>query len=406
MSKNLAKHEIREPTKKEQNEQFSLKRPRGIALPMNIQQLGQVFTPPDMVERMIGMRRNKGTVLEPCAGGGAFMAALGADAVGIELDGGVVTDKRIHVGDFFAYPTDNRFDTIIGNPPYVRFQDIRDSTKRLLPMCWFDRRSNLYLFFIAKCMSHLKEGGELIFITPRDFLKSTNAKMLNGELYRQGAITDFYDLGDVRIFNGFTPNCAIWRWECGRRSKKTAMGNLFCHQNGQIWFGDKATGGSLGDFFRVKVGAVSGADSIFSNQKHGNISMVCSRTRKDGLVRKMIYNKKCRYLEQFKPVLIKRRIRRFDESNWWEWGRGYHKQEGERIYVNCKTRNPKPFFVSEIEAYDGSVMALFPNKGVDAGKAVDRLNKVDWQALGFICDGRLLFTQKSLQNAPIGGVFA
>ena len=373
---------------------------------MNVHELGQVFTPPNVVERMLGLRRNNGVVLEPSAGNGAFMSALDKNTVGIELDGRVIGDDRIRQGDFFAYPTDHRFDTIIGNPPYVRFQDVPVGTKRLLPMRWFDRRSNLYLFFIAKSMAHLDKGGELIFITPRDFLKSTNAKRLNEELYRQGTITDFYDLGDASVFDGFTPNCAIWRWERGRKSRKTAMGNLFCYQNGQLWFGDAPSGGSVGDFFKVKVGAVSGADRIFANAKHSNTKMVCSRTRQHGEERPMVYNKKCRYLEEFKGALMRRRIRQFDETNWWQWGRAYHRQAGERVYVNCKTRTPKPFFVSETEAYDGSVLALFPKNGVDAGKAAERLNKVDWDALGFVCGGRLQFTQKSLENAPVGGALA
>ena len=31
--------------------------------------------------------------------------------------------------DFFAYPQEKKFDTIIGNPPYVRFQDIGAETR-------------------------------------------------------------------------------------------------------------------------------------------------------------------------------------------------------------------------------------------------------------------------------------
>ena len=87
-----------------------------------------------------------------------------------------------------------------------------------------------------------------------------------------------------------------------------------------------------------------------------------------------------------------------------EMGREYHDQDGERIYVNCKTRNSKPFFISEEKAYDGSVLALFPKMNVNLSKVVDKLNKVKWQDFGFVCDGRLIFSQRSLQNAPISNL--
>jgi len=42
---------------------------------MNIGELGQVFTPPAVVHAMVAMRQNRGRVLEPSAGDGAFMRA-------------------------------------------------------------------------------------------------------------------------------------------------------------------------------------------------------------------------------------------------------------------------------------------------------------------------------------------
>ena len=369
---------------------------------MNVEKLGQVFTPNNIIRAMIKLRKNKGSVLEPSAGNEAFLSALNdKNAIGIEVDSTVAKDKRIYVCDFFEYPVRNKFHTIIGNPPYVRFQDIPDETKKILNMSLFDKRSNLYLFFIAKCIEHLAHGGELIFITPRDFLKSTNAVKLNKELYNKGSFTDFYELGDAKIFNGYSPNCVIWRWEKGLENKKVSGRKTFYCSNGQIWFGNKAVKTKLSDYFNVKVGAVSGADYIFSSKKYGNVKMVCSHTRKTGEKRIMIYNKKCKYLERFKDKLLNRKVRSFDQSNWWKWGRNYHVQEGERIYVNCKTRNTKPFFISEDTAYDGSVLALFPKTKMDLDKAANRLNKVDWSELGFVCDGRLIFSQKSLQNAPV-----
>ncbi len=328
-----------------------------------VRHLGQVFTPPTIVHRMLALRQHKtGPILEPSAGAGAFLSCLESAAIGLEIDPQVVVaagDDRLIAGDFFAYPTAHRFASIIGNPPYVRYQDIDNATKTRLPMEWFDRRSNLYLFFIAKCMAHLGDGGELIFITPRDFLKATSARLLNKNLHSQGSFTHYYELGDSKIFDGYSPNCAIWRWQKGRRNRNMKTGGDFCYRDGQIWFGSDSQG-RLGDEFEVKVGAVSGADGIFTHQKHGNVDFVCSATRRHGNTRRMIYNQKTPYLDAYKAALLHRRIRHFDDSNWWQWGRKYHANPGPRIYVNCKTRHAKPFFTHPATAYDGSVLALFP----------------------------------------------
>lgn len=36
--------------------------------------------------------------------------------------------------DFFDYGEENKFETIIGNPPYVRYKDIPPDTKKKLNM--------------------------------------------------------------------------------------------------------------------------------------------------------------------------------------------------------------------------------------------------------------------------------
>ena len=259
----------------------------------------------------------------------------------------------------------------------------------------------IYTFFIAKCRTHLNHGGELIFITPRSFLKSTNAQALNHRLYEEGLITHDYELGDRVILIGYSPNCAIWRWEKDRTDRDTETGGRFRHKDGQLWFGDIAEE-RLGDYFDIKVGAVtvSGADRIFNNNKRGCTDFVCSTTARDGSTRRMIYNRKDRSLAQHKHILLSRRIRKLDESNWWESGRKHHERAGWHIYVNCKPRHLKSFFASQITAYDGSVLALFPRHNIDANDAVEKLNANNWEGLGFVCNGRLLFTQKSLENAP------
>ncbi len=103
---------------------------------VNITNLGQVFTPAHIVDKMIGLRQNHGRILEPSAGIGAFIFKLGTEAVGVEIDETLQRDSRIINTDFFSYPIDEKFDTIIGNPPYVRYKDIQPSTSTIVEILY------------------------------------------------------------------------------------------------------------------------------------------------------------------------------------------------------------------------------------------------------------------------------
>ena len=371
----------------------------------NVEQYGQVFTPPFIVAEMLQLRRNlHGRVLEPSCGDGAFSKNI-PDCVRIELDTKFCGGNTLNI-DFMDYPTSEKFDTIIGNPPYVRYQDILASTKQKIKSTLFDDRSNLYLFFIEKCIHHLNKGGELIFITPRDFLKATSSIKLNDFIFKNGTITHLVDLGDKKIFSGFSPNCIIFRFEKGNFSRKTNVSKEFICCNGQLLFADNNYPIKFSDVFGVKVGAVSGYDEIFTHEEFGDTDFVCSSTYKTGKTKRMIFNHKNDYLEQFKEKLMSRRIRKFDDSNWWQWGRLHHASAEKRIYVNCKTRYNRPFFLHDCKNYDGSVLAIFPkNTKVDEKLLCEKLNSVNWHELGFVCDGRYIFSQRSLENSLLPDIF-
>jgi adenine-specific DNA-methyltransferase len=389
----------------------------------DIAAMGQVFTPDAVVRAMLALRRNHGRTLEPACGDGAFLRHL-PDAVGIEFDAAHCPAGALNA-DFFAYPVSQQFDTIIGNPPYVRFQDIPPATRRLLHAEHFDARSNLYLFFIEKCLRHLAPGGELIFITPRDFLKVTSAVKLNRLLFASGTITDAIGLGDARVFDDAVPNCLIWRFEKDRFERAMRYAEIGVADRlapalaaprwetrhliecaGHLMFARGDYPLRLADVAFVKVGAVSGADDLYADDTIGNRDFVCSSTVKTGRTRRMLWvapgDPPPAALLPHKGRLIARRVQPFDESNWWHWGRGYHQSAQPRVYVNGRTRAPRPFFLHRCRHYDGAVLAVFPRRAdVDLTAFRDALNAVDWADLGFVCDGRFLFTQRSLENAPL-----
>jgi adenine-specific DNA-methyltransferase len=388
--------------------------------------LGQFFTPQAIIDGMLTLVRNRGRVLEPACGDGAFLKHF-PGALGIEVDPRCAPPGA-EVMNFFELPEDERFATIIGNPPYVRHQDISPGTRRLARGSVLDKRANLYLFFIEKCLRHLEPDGELIFITPRDLLKASSAVPLNRLLYAAGTITDFIDLGDLRVFGEVTPNCAIWRFQKGEMSRRVRFAAIdqkqgkealrqppwesrnFVEAGGHLLLTRHAYPLRLSDIAFVKVGAVSGADEVFTSEEHGNRDFVCSTTVTDGKTRRMLWCEAGEAppapLAPHKERLLARRIRHYDETNWWQWGRGYYQSDRPRVYVNTKTRRPEPFFVHDCPHYDGSVMAIFPrDAATDARRLASALNRVDWDDLGFVCDGRFLFTQRSLEQALLPRVF-
>jgi adenine-specific DNA-methyltransferase len=375
---------------------------------------------------MLRLRRNSGRILEPSCGDGVFLRQL-PGAVGIELDPAHAPAGAL-ILDFFDYDVGEKFTTIIGNPPYVRFQDIAPDTQSRLDTRNFDRRSNLYLFFIAKALRHLAPGGELIFITPRDFLKATSAVRLNHWLFEHGTMTDVIDLGDSRVFADALPNCMIWRYVLGDFSRQTRWAavptgaNLaqrlaapdwqprhFLEAGGHLQFvrGDYPL--RLSDIADVRVGAVSGADEVFCRDGAGAREFVFSETVSSGATRTMLWPGAgpAAELLPFKARLLARKICTFTEANWWHWGRGYPQTAVPRVYVNHKTRRPQPFFVHDCPHYDGAVLAIFPRRtGVSVNALAAALNAMDWADLAYVCDGRFQFNQRSLMHAPLPASFS
>lgn len=357
--------------------------------------LGQFFTPETIVKQMVSLIENTGTILEPSCGDGAFLKYLPKNTIGIEIDpqfggDGIITD------DFFN--TVGTYDTIIGNPPYIRYQDISPTTKALLPDV-LDKRSNLYLFFMWKCIDSLNEGGELIFIVPRDFTKNTSALDLNKRLYTEGAFTYWEEHGDNMVFQNATPNTCIFRWVKGASTHAVPVE----FNNGYLNFGrTESDTVDISLLFDVYVGGASGANDIFYNE-NGNIDLVCSSTSSTGETKRAFYvDTPNDYLLEHKEKLLSRKIRKFNNDNWYEWGRKIRYIDKPHIYVNMKTRQETPFYEHSCLYFDGSVLALIPKSDDYAIEyLVDCLNHNDWTAQGFKVGGRLIFGQRSLLNAKL-----
>lgn len=161
-----------------------------------------------MVEKLLRDRPPTGdsTLLDPGCGQGPFIDGVMRwcrrnhsplpSIVGIESDPEhfAVASERFRGVDRveirhadFLHPSDERFDYIIGNPPYVPITALttteRDGYRRAYTTA--KGRFDLYLLFYEQALRLLKPDGRLVFITPEKFLYVETARPLRELLSRR-----------------------------------------------------------------------------------------------------------------------------------------------------------------------------------------------------------------------------
>ena len=152
---------------------------------------GKVYTPESVVDFMLSdLNINKDSlILEPSCGMGAFLQKLNVlsdkvdafdiDELAIEQDKKTFTNVNCKLQDFLLFNENKKYDFIIGNPPYIRFQDLDERTRFMVKHTITGRDGNpdLYYTFIEKSMSLLKENGILRFIIPNTWIINTHTKI-------------------------------------------------------------------------------------------------------------------------------------------------------------------------------------------------------------------------------------
>jgi len=110
--------------------------------------------------------------------------------------------------------SNNGFDLIVGNPPYVRAKNIDKLSKEMLSNWSVTRSGNpdLYIPFFEIALKNLNEKGVLGYITVNSFYKSVNARELRKYLQNQRYDVSIIDFGHEKIFEGksaYTCICLI-----------------------------------------------------------------------------------------------------------------------------------------------------------------------------------------------------
>ena len=97
------------------------------------------------------------------------------------------------------------FDVVIGNPPYVKLETIKEVSQSLEKLNYktFDKRGDLYVLFVEKGFSILKENGTISYIMPNKWLQTGYGQKLR-EFFLTKQLDQLIDFGDIQIFEGAT----------------------------------------------------------------------------------------------------------------------------------------------------------------------------------------------------------
>ena len=170
---------------------------------------GAYYTPLPLAEMMVELfadRIDCNSVLEPSCGDGVFLDALikadvikqyaNIEAVEIERTEAKKVKERMKLyanvkvinKDFFDFYKEKkdlaRYDLILGNPPYIRYQYIEEKQRDIMADILTsqgmkaNKLVNTWVGFIVSCVNLLSDNGKIAFVIPAEIMQVAYAEDL------------------------------------------------------------------------------------------------------------------------------------------------------------------------------------------------------------------------------------
>lgn len=204
-------------------------------------------------------------------------------------------DINIICGDSLELNWQNKFDCIVGNPPYVKFQDLEDKTRANLLKNWATTSFgtfNLYFAFFEVGYNLLTDKGRLGYITPNNYFTSLAGESLRQYFHKHRCIYKIIDFSSTKVFNVQTYTAITFLNKSHNKSiaysrikegispsvflkKPTTSSNLYENLSPKKWrllCGNEqynikqieTIGDSIGNLFNICVGIATLKDDIYT----------------------------------------------------------------------------------------------------------------------------------------------
>lgn len=209
----------------------------------------------------------------------------------LESNNVYATIRSIYVEDFLQVQLQEKYDLIIGNPPYVRNENIPKELKTIYQSKYstFTHRSDLYIPFFEKALSLLNCDGQLSYVCSNRWLKNQYGKNLRTLIAKQFHVKSIIDLEQADIFdeevlgypaittitNSFSSSSSLYSEVFDLQSflefEQTDKNAIQLNLKTPNWFSFTFNGYSFEKYlrkiedqsFKIGIGVATGRDAIF-----------------------------------------------------------------------------------------------------------------------------------------------
>jgi adenine-specific DNA-methyltransferase len=218
------------------------------------------------------------------------------------------------------------------------------------------------------------------------------------------------------MFENASIDVIVFRYCKNNSLEKIVMYNdkllYITNNNGLITFteDEKENSISFSDYFHIYVGFVSGKEDVFKNNELGTMTVLNGKNKVEKYICISTFPSSVpainEHLLKHKEVLISRKIKKFDENNWYQWGAMRNVSSilqhvgKDCIYIYNLTRNTNVAFVDKVQYFGGSLIMLVPKRSCDLSCIVSYLNSHEFKR-NFMFSGRFKIGHRGISKSFI-----
>ena len=136
-------------------------------------------------------------------------------------------DWRVEFAEVFEQR--DGFDIVVANPPYLRqesLKSLKTILARLYP-CVYRGRADILVYFYARAIQLLRNGGGLSFITSNKYMRASYGDKLRHHLTNVLTVSQIIDFGDLPLFTATAyPSILVGKKDVPRDSLRLRIADL------------------------------------------------------------------------------------------------------------------------------------------------------------------------------------